>query len=74
LFIPGRLAFSGDRERFLERCAKLSIMGRLRVYDFQYYRWEFWRLGAMKRRFRAPLTTSISLSSCGLSAEHLGPD
>ena len=32
LFIPGRVAFTGDRERFLERCAKIQFGLLICVY------------------------------------------
>lgn len=65
------------RTQFLERCTRLSAMGRLQIYNFQYYRWEFWRKGALKTRGRAPQGACgpvPSLHSCGLSSAHLWPD
>lgn len=36
LFIPGRIAFTGDRERFLERCAKIQFGLLICVYSLSH--------------------------------------
>jgi hypothetical protein len=63
--------------QFNERCTRLSHMGRFQIYDWRYYRWEFWRPGAIAQRCKAPQGASGPVSVAlplGLSAAHLGPD
>ena len=73
-FKPGGRSLS--RTQFLERCTKLSHMGRFQIYDWLYYRWEFWRYHAIKLRCRStrPAASAvIGLRSFGLSDAHLWP-
>lgn len=37
-----------SRNQFLERCTKLSAMGRLQIYNFKYYRNDFCRMSAVQ--------------------------
>lgn len=72
-FLPRGLS----RNQFNERCIRLSHMGRFQIYDWLYYRWEFWRIGAVAKRCGSTLPVSaaaVSLQPLGLSAVHLGPD
>ena len=45
-FLPRGLS----QTQFLERATKLSVLGRFQIYDFLYYRWEFWKAGPLKAR------------------------
>lgn len=75
--IPRALGAPLSPTQRLERYTHLAAMSRFQVYNFLYYRHDFWRIGAVKARARAPLGASglMRMSEpCGLSAAHAWPD
>lgn len=75
--IPRALGAPLSPTQRLERYTRLVAMSRFQVYNFLYYRHDFWRIGAVKARARAPLGASglmLMSEPCGLSAAHAWPD
>lgn len=75
--IPRELGVVLTPNQIRERITRISASCRFRIYNFLYYRWDFWRKGAVKLRAQAPKGAAgpiPSFTPCGFSDAHILPD
>jgi len=53
-----------SRTQYLEACCRLSSMGRFQIYDWLYYRWEFWNIPALRARNVFGVFTPLIARQC----------
>jgi len=63
-FVPNAAGDPLSLNQYRERFTRLSSMGRFQIYNWLYYRYEFWRLGAIARLNALGVFTHANDSGC----------
>lgn len=63
-FLPcgAKASYDLSRTQFLERCTRISVMGRLQIYDFHYYR-RIFHAKSQLRRFNANFARAFGIQN-----------
>ena len=61
-----------SQRQFLERASRISVLGRFQLFDFLYYRHDFWRANKIWQ-FRQAYASRTRLQNAGLWDTHLWP-